>query len=100
METVKEIYHKKLDVIMYDTSKFDISKPETGKSASEVVFKEIPNWNGYLVSNEGKVYSVKTPGGRGILDYNHPHELIPRERNKGRYTVYFRRGGKNMLFSI
>ena len=58
---------------MYDTSKFDISKPETGKSASEVVFKEIPNWNGYLVSNEGKVYSVKTPGGRGILDYNHPH---------------------------
>ena len=99
-KTVKEIYHKKLDVIMYDTSKFDISKPETGKSASEVVFKEIPNWNGYLVSNEGKVYSVKTPGGRGILDYNHPHELIPRERNKGRYTVYFRRGGKKYAFSV
>ena len=99
-KTVKEIYRKKLDVIMYDTSKFDISKPETGKSASEVVFKEIPNWNGYLVSNEGKVYSVKTPGGRGILDYNHPHELIPRERKKGRYTVYFRRGGKKYAFSV
>lgn len=63
---------------MYDTSKFDIEAPNTGKPSKEVIFKEIPNWPGYLVSSEGKVFSVKIPGSRGLLDYNHPHELISR----------------------
>lgn len=41
---------------MYDTSKFNIKAPDTGKPSKEVVFKEIPNWPGYLVSSEGKVF--------------------------------------------
>lgn len=75
---------------MYDTSKFDIEAPNTGKPSKEVIFKEIPNWPGYLVSSEGKVFSVKIPGSRGLLDYNHPHELIPREWKLGRLRVYLR----------
>lgn len=103
-KTVKEIYKKGLPIIMYDSSKYNITHPETGKPASEVIFKEIPNWPGYLVSNEGKVYSVKSHGGRNrsmILDYNHPHELIPREWKSGRKRVYFRKAdGKKYAFSV
>lgn len=87
---VHEIFKKNLTVIMYDTSKFDIEAPNTGKPSKEVIFKEIPNWPGYLVSSEGKVFSVKIPGSRGLLDYNHPHELIPREWKLGRLRVYLR----------
>lgn len=87
---VHEIFKKNLTVIMYDTSKIDIEAPNTGKPSKEVIFKEIPNWPGYLVSSEGKVFSVKIPGSRGLLDYNHPHELIPREWKLGRLRVYLR----------
>ena len=99
---VSYIYKHKLNVIMYDTSKFDITKPDTGKSSSEVIFKDIPGWEGYLASNEGKIYSVKVLGGQGLLDYNHPHEMIPRDwGNKGRLRVYFRnRNQKKHAFSI
>lgn len=88
---VSYIYKHKLNVIMYDTSKFDITKPNIGKASSEVIFRDIPGWEGYLASNEGKIYSVKVAGSRGILDYNHPHEMIPRDWGKrGRLRVYFR----------
>ena len=99
---VSYIFKHKLNVIMYDTSKFDITKPDTGKSSSEVIFKDIPGWEGYLASNEGKIYSVKVLGGQGLLDYNHPHEMIPRDwGNKGRLRVYFRnRNQKKHAFSI
>lgn len=91
-KTVKEIYKKQLWVIGYDTSYLDFTKPQMGKASQEVVFREIPNWPGYLASSEGKVFSIKMPGGRGILDYNHPHELIPRDwGNKGRLRVYLRK---------
>ena len=98
---VGEIFKKDLTLIMYDTTKFDIQKPMIGKSSKEVVFKEIPNWPGYLVSSEGKVYSVKVPGSRGLLDYNHPHEMIPREWKEGRQRVYLRNGtNKKYAFSV
>lgn len=87
---VSYIYKHNLNVVMYDTTKLDISKPVVGKKYSDVVFKEIPGWNGYLASSEGKVYSVKMIGGRGILDYNHPHELVPREWKPGRLRIYLR----------
>ena len=98
---VQEIYKKNLTVIMYDTSKFDIKAPNTGKQSKEIIFKEIPNWPGYLVSSEGKVFSVKIPGSRGLLDYNHPHELIPREWKLGRLRVYLRnRTNKKYAFPV
>lgn len=99
---VSYIFKHKLNVIMYDTSKFDITKPDTGKSSSEVIFRDIPGWEGYLASNEGKVYSVKVPGSRGLLDYNHPHEMIPRDwGNRGRLRIYLRNNTqKKHAFSI
>ena len=99
---VSYIFKHKLNVIMYDTSKFDITKPDTGKSSLEVIFRDIPGWEGYLASNEGKVYSVKVAGSRGILDYNHPHELVPRDWGKrGRLRVYLRNNTrKKYAFSI
>ena len=101
-KTVKEIYKKQLWVIGYDTSYLDFTKPQMGKASQEVVFREIPNWPGYLASSEGKVFSIKMPGGRGILDYNHPHELIPRDwGNKGRLRVYLRKNNhKKYAFSV
>lgn len=101
-KTVKEIYKKQLWVISYDTSYLDFTKPQMGKASQEVVFREIPNWPGYLASSEGKVFSIKMPGGRGILDYNHPHELIPRDwGNKGRLRVYLRKNNhKKYAFSV
>ena len=101
-KTVKEIYKKQLWVIGYDTSYLDFTKPQMGKASQEVVFREIPNWPGYLASSEGKVFSIKMPGGRGILDYKHPHELIPRDwGNKGRLRVYLRKNNhKKYAFSV
>lgn len=101
-KTVKEAYKKKLIVITYNTKKFDITKPDTGKKANEIIFKDIPGWPGYLATNEGKIYSVKVKGGRGILDYNHPHELIPRDwGKKGRLRVYLRNStGKKYAFPV
>ena len=89
MKRVSYIFKKRLPIIMHDVSRLDITQPKQGKSSKEVIFKEVPGWVGYLVSNEGKVYSVKVPGSH-ILDYNHPHELIPRCWPKGRERVYFR----------
>lgn len=99
---VSYIFKHKLNVIMYDTSKFDITKPDMGKSSLEVIFRDIPGWEGYLASNEGKIYSVKVAGSRGILDYNHPHELVPRDWGKrGRLRVYLRNNTrKKYAFSI
>lgn len=101
-KTIKEIYKKQLWVIGYDTSYLDFTKPQMGKASQEVVFREIHNWPGYLASSEGKVFSIKMPGGRGILDYNHPHELIPRDwGNKGRLRVYLRKNNhKKYAFSV
>ena len=91
MKRVSYIFKKHLPIIMHDVSRLDITQPKQGKSSKEVIFKEVPGWAGYLVSNEGKVYSVKVPGSH-ILDYNHPHELIPRcwGNGKDRKRVYFR----------
>lgn len=98
---VSQIYKQGLNLIMFDVTKLDINKPVVGKGSSEVIFKDIPMWPGYLASSEGKIYSVKVTGGKGILDYNHPHELIPRERKPGRKTVYFRNGTrKKYAFSV
>lgn len=89
MKRVSYIYKHHLPVIMHDVSRLDISQPTSGKSSKEVILKEVPGWDGYLVSNEGKVYSVKVPGSH-YLDYNHPHELVPRCWHKGRRRVYLR----------
>lgn len=72
-----------LDVIMHDVSRLDIQPVEVGKKYGEVVFKEIPNWPGYLASSEGKIFSVKIPGAQGMLDYNNPHEMVPRVQKSG-----------------
>lgn len=72
-----------LDVIMHDVSRLDIQSVEVGKKYGEVVFKEIPNWPGYLASSEGKIFSVKIPGAQGMLDYNNPHEMVPRVQKSG-----------------
>nr|DAH89677.1 MAG TPA: DNA POLYMERASE [Caudoviricetes sp.] len=101
-KTVREIYKKQLWVIGYDTSYLDFAKPQMGKASQEVVFREIPDWPGYLASSEGKVFSIKMPGGRGVLDYNHPHELVPRDwGNRGRLRVYLRKNNhKKYAFSV
>lgn len=103
-KTVKEAYKKKLWLINYDTSKFDITKPSVGKSSREEVFREIPHWPGYLACSDGNIYSIKVPGAQGLLDYNHPHKLIPRDwGNRGRLRVYFRskeRDRKKYAFSV
>ena len=86
---------------MYDTSKLDITKPIVGKKYDEIIFRDIPGWDGYIASSEGKIYSVKSPGGRGMLDYNHPHELVPREWKPGRLRVYLRNNSKKKYsFSV
>lgn len=72
-----------LDVIMHDVSRLDIQPVEVGKKYGEVVFKEIPNWPGYLASSEGKIFSVKIPGAQGMLDYNNPREMVPRVQKSG-----------------
>jgi DNA polymerase I-like protein with 3'-5' exonuclease and polymerase domains len=91
---VSYIFKHNLNVVMYDTSKLDITKPVVGKKYDEVIFRDIPGWDGYIASSEGKIYSVKVLGGRGVLDYNHPHELVPRECNPGRLRVYLRNNSK------
>lgn len=98
---VSYIFKHNLNVVMYDTSKLDITKPVVGKKYDEVIFRDIPGWDGYIASSEGKIYSVKVPGGRGILDYNHPHELVPREWKPGRLRVYLRNNSKKKYsFSV
>ena len=72
-----------------------------GKKYDEIIFRDIPGWDGYIASSEGKIYSVKIPGGRGMLDYNHPHELVPREWKPGRLRVYLRNNSKKKYsFSV
>lgn len=91
---VSYIFKHNLNVVMYDTSRLDITKPIVGKRYDEIIFRDIPGWDGYIASSEGKIYSVKIPGGRGMLDYNHPHELVPREWKPGRLRVYLRNNSK------
>lgn len=98
---VSYIFKHNLNVVMYDTSKLDITKPIVGKKYDEIIFRDIPGWDGYIASSEGKIYSVKIPGGRGMLDYNHPHELVPREWKPGRLRVYLRNNSKKKYsFSV
>lgn len=100
MKRVSYIYRHNLPVIMHDVSRLNIEHPKTGKPSKEVIYKEIPHFRGYLASNEGKIYSVKVPGSRGVLDYNHPHELVPR-LVKGRYHIYLRNNTKKKYaFSV
>lgn len=91
---VSYIFKHNLNVVMYDTSRLDITKPIVGKRYDEIIFRDIPGRDGYIASSEGKIYSVKIPGGRGMLDYNHPHELVPREWKPGRLRVYLRNNSK------
>lgn len=95
---VSYIFKHNLNVVMYDTSKLDITKPIVGKKYDEIIFRDIPGWDGYIASSEGKIYSVKIPGGRGMLDYNHPHELVPREWKPGRLRVYLRNNSKKKYY--
>lgn len=97
---VSYIFKHNLNVVMYDTSKLDITKPIVGKKYGEIIFRDIPGWDGYIASSEGKIYSVKIPGGRGMLDYNHPHELVSREWKPGRLRVYLRNNSKKYSFSV
>lgn len=98
---VSDIIKNELNIIMYDTHKFNITKPIVGKPSSEVIFKDIPGFPGYLASSEGDIYSVKVPGLRGVLDYNHPHKMVPREWKKGRLRIYLRNNtNKKYAFSV
>lgn len=100
MKRVSYIYKHNLPVIMHDVSRLDIEHPKTGKNTKEVIYKDIPNWPGYIASNEGKIYSVKIIGGRGALDYNHPHEMVPRLVNGG-YHIYLRNNtAKKKAFNV
>lgn len=101
MKRVGYIFKHNIPIIMHDVSRLDITQPKQGRSSKEVIFKEVPGWDGYLVSNEGKVYSVKVPGPSGYLDYNHPHEMVPRCWKKDRKRIYFRKPGhKKTAFSV
>ena len=101
MKRVGYIFKHNIPIIMHDVSRLDITQPKQGRSSKEVIFKEVPGWDGYLVSNEGKVYSVKVPGSSGYLDYNHPHEMVPRCWKKDRKRIYFRKPGhKKTAFSV
>lgn len=85
---VWKIAKHNLDVIMNDVTRLNIETTSTGKRFGEVIFKEIPGWPGYLASSEGKVYSIKIPGGRGMLDYNNPHEVIGRVCKRGNRVIH------------
>lgn len=85
---VWKIAKHNLDVIMHDVTRLNIETTSTGKRFGEVIFKEIPGWPGYLASSEGKVYSIKIPGGRGMLDYNNPHEVIGRVCKRGNRVIH------------
>lgn len=85
---VWKIVKHNLDVIMNDVTRLNIETTSTGKRFGEVIFKEIPGWPGYLASSEGKVYSIKIPGGRGMLDYNNPHEVIGRVCKRGNRVIH------------
>jgi DNA polymerase I-like protein with 3'-5' exonuclease and polymerase domains len=85
---VWKIAKHNLDVIMNDVTRLNIETTSTGKRFGEVIFKEIPGWPGYLASSEGKVYSIKIPGGRGMLDYNNPHEVIGRVCKRGNMVIH------------
>lgn len=85
---VWKIAKHNLDVIMNDVTRLNIETTSTGKRFGEVIFKEIPGWPGYLASSEGKVYSIKIPGGRGMLDYNNPHEVIGRVCKRGNGVIH------------
>lgn len=91
MKTLKYILKNDIPLIMHDVTRLNIEKPKVGRNSKEVIFKDIPGFIGYLASNEGKIYSVRTKGSGGYLDYNHPHEMIPR-LNNGRYRVGIRNG--------
>lgn len=92
MKRVSYIFKHNLPIIMYNTKSLDIERPTVeGRSSTDVIYKEIPGWRGYLASSEGKIYSVKIPGSRGLLDYNHPHEIVPRQGRLNGLRVFLRR---------
>ena len=92
MKTLRYILRHGTPLVMNDVSKLSFEKPiKTGRKSTEVVFKEIPGYPGYLASSEGKIFSVKAIGSQGkVLDYNHPHEMVPRLSKNGRYRVGLR----------
>lgn len=91
MKRISYIFKHNIPIIMYNTKSLDIERPTVeGRSSTDVIYKEIPGWRGYLASSEGKIYSVKIPGSRGLLDYNHPHEIIPREGRLNGLRVFLR----------
>lgn len=92
MKTLRYILRHGTPLVMNDVSKLSFEKPiKTGRKSTEVVFKEIPGYPGYLASSEGKIFSVKAIGSQGkVLDYNHPHEMMPGLSKNGRYRVGLR----------
>ena len=101
MKRVAYIFKKNLPIIMYNTKSLNIERPTVGKSSNEVICKEIPGWPGYLANSEGKIYSVKVSGGRGLLDYNNPHEIVPREGRLQGLRVGLRKGdGKRYMRNV
>lgn len=101
MKRVAYIFKKNLPIIMYNTKSLNIERPMVGKSSNEVICKEIPGWPGYLANSEGKIYSVKIPGSRGLLDYNNPHEIVPREGRLQGLRVGLRKGdGKRYMRNV
>lgn len=88
-------------VIMHDTRRLNTErKKPIGKKSEEIEFREIPGWPGYISSSDGNIFSLKVKGARGLLDYNHPHEIVKRIVN-GRYRVGLRNNsGKKYMKSV
>ena len=80
MRKLSYILRYDIPLIMNDISYLkEIGLPKIkGKKYNKIEFKDIEGFPGYLVSNTGKVYSIKIKGGQGNLDYNNPHEIVPR----------------------
>jgi DNA polymerase I-like protein with 3'-5' exonuclease and polymerase domains len=92
MKKLSYIIKHNIPLIMNDTSYLkDVGLKHTtqGKLADETQFKDIPGYPGYIVSDTGKLYSLKIKGAQGKLDYNNPHEMLPRIV-KGYYRVGLR----------
>lgn len=64
----------------------------------EMMIKET-KYKGYLVSDDGKVYSAKIQGGRKLLDYSNLKELKPSNKCNY-YVVCFFIDGKKLYKSV
>lgn len=89
MKKVRDILKNNIPIIMNNVKYLDLPKVEMGKYHNEVIFKDIPGYPGYIANNEGKIFSIKIKGGKGSLDYNNPHEMLPR-LTKGYLRIGFR----------